>query len=76
MVLLFIILLVLGGIIFYKTKKIKSLNKDLIKKETMFFELYDQKFTCFFAENRRFNTFNLSLFSNEGKKRKMALFCS
>lgn len=30
----------------------------------------------FFAENRRFNVFNLSLSSNEGKKRKMALFCS
>ena len=30
----------------------------------------------FFAENRRFNTFNISLSSNGGKKRKMNLFCS
>ena len=29
-----------------------------------------------FSENRRFNTFNLSLSSNGGKKRKMNLFCS
>ena len=31
----------------------KSLNNDLIKKETMFFELYDQKFTCFFCRKSK-----------------------
>lgn len=75
MVLLFIILLVLGGIIFYKTKKIKSLNKDLIKKETMFFELYDQKFTCFLSMiNLTKVNIQDSIFMEVGELRKESLF--
>lgn len=75
MILLCVILLVFSGIIFYKTKKIKSLNKDLIKKEAMFFELYDQKFTCFLSMiNLTKVNLQDSIFMEVGELRKESLF--
>lgn len=47
MILLTLIVLGLTLIVFLKAKKIKELNKNLIKKETTFVLLYEQRFDSF-----------------------------
>lgn len=75
MILLTFIILVLLAIIFFKAKKIKELNKNLLKKELMFFVLHEQRFESFLKIiNENPKNIQYSIFMNIGELRKNSLF--
>lgn len=75
MSLLVVIILVLALIVFLKAKKIKELNKTLLKKEAMFFALYEQRFEAFLKLiNLQSEGIQESIFMNLAEIRKESLF--
>ena len=75
MFLLFIVVLILGIIFVIKTKKIKDIHNKLIRKESMFYELYDQKFNAFLKMMHATDVnIQNSIFMNIGELRRKSIF--
>lgn len=75
MILLTLIILILALIVFFKTKKIKELNKNLLKREAVFILLYEQRFEYFLKLiNITPIKIQESIYMDIGELRKESLF--
>lgn len=75
MIFLTFIILIVAYIVFFKTKKIKELNKSLLKKEEIFISLYEQRFEYFLKLiNRTEIKIQDSVYIDIGELRKESIF--